>query len=378
MFSGYGCEEDFHLYLWNEAQAAWNPDNYNLYRKTVPVDKNIGKYRIGNKCWNTECTVSVINHELHLTMRCTDPASCRRVNIELGHWEKAQRIWLVDDVTLEQRTTPAPTPLPTLSPTKAVTIGPTPEPTIVTEAPTTSLAISCPPVGEFVTLDAGSIIVDIAEADTLCTLTKLVPKTLAGGGTTQTFLPLARSYDLNTWELSTGSFALYVFPTKEFLCYDRGCQINLPLPEAGEQYRLTSTKYKLGLRDEYARFLETASFGPIAKEFDKLESATGENGSQGAIVDYIEEQMDSDITSMSSHREFWRSRSSPRVSHIHADDLLYFLLVCALLYTNSHHYVYRPHGLLPSVHRIIHVMKCRGGASLPLNVMTLKCQIVSV
>ena len=45
--------------------------------------------------------------------------------------------------------------------------------------------------------------------------------------------------------------------------------------EDGDEYHLTSSAYSLGLHDEYAKFLESASYGARAEDLDHLESVTG-------------------------------------------------------------------------------------------------------
>ncbi len=220
---------------------------------------------------------------------------------------------MIDNVRFKQRTTLPPTTAPTYEPTKAKTIGPTLKPTMLTSAPTTSLVVPCPPVGEVVNLAPGNVILSIAEADTLCTVTKVIPKTLLGGETTQTIVPLVRSYDKNTWESSAGNAASSSFENEYILCYDQGCQIYLPAIEVGEEYQLSSKLHTVNHRDEFARFLETASFGTTASELDLMEAMTGQEGPIGVIADFVATQMDDSLTPMTSHRKYWRSRSNARV-----------------------------------------------------------------
>ena len=101
------------------------------------------------------------------------------------------------------------------------------------------------------------------------------------------------------------------------MCYDRGCQINLPILEDGAVYQVTSSAYTLSTRDEYARFLETASFGATTSDIDNFEGTTSiMNGAVNVIADFVESQMDVDQIPMTSHRELWRNRASPRVSSV--------------------------------------------------------------
>ncbi len=223
---------------------------------------------------------------------------------------------MIDNVTFEQQTTSPPTHSPTFEPTRPQVTGPTLKPTVLTNAPTTAFDVPCPPTDQVVDLDAGSVILGVANADTLCTVTKVIPKSLLGGGTTETVVPLVRSYDMHEWEASPGNVASSSFENEYILCYEKGCQINLPQLEAGEKYQLSSKSYTISPRDEYARFLETASFGTTTSDLDAMEVETESNGPISVIADYIESQMDEDIVPMTSHREFWRSRSNPRVSNV--------------------------------------------------------------
>ncbi len=224
--------------------------------------------------------------------------------MRLGHYLPLSRALLIDDVNFSQKTTFAPTGSPTISPTKAEEIGPTLSPTLRTDAPTTSRGVSCPPVGQVVNLDAGSVILGIADPDTVCNVMKV---TTNNGSIVN--VPMARSYDSNVWERAPGKIASSTF-SEEFLCYESGCQINLPPLEGDTEYHLTSRTYSLSLRDEYARFLETATYGARAEDLDQLEAQTGEDESTSVIADYLQSQMN---TPMTSHREYWRTRANPRV-----------------------------------------------------------------
>lgn len=222
---------------------------------------------------------------------------------------------------ITQKTTSAPTVSPTFNPTKTVTIGPTLKPTIKTDAPTTSRTISCPSIdGEHITIGAGDAIITIAESNTLCTISMFVMDE-GSDDSVKKVVPLARSYDLNEWEVSAGPLARTTFGSgKEFLCYDQGCQIHLPpLLEPGAEYRVTSRTYTLSPRDQYARFLETASFGATATELDDFEAMTSVSGDTfDAIANHIEVQMDEELTPRTSHREIWRKKANPRVSSFHS------------------------------------------------------------
>jgi len=64
-----------------------------------------------------------------------------------------------------------------------------------------------------------------------------------------------------------------------------------------------------------ARFLETATFGVTNTEVEKLRSSAEDLGDDnfGAIVKWFKFQSDIQVTSLTSHRKFWRERVSPRI-----------------------------------------------------------------
>ena len=144
---------------------------------------------------------------------------------------------------------------------------------------------------------------------TLCTLTK----TIVSSDTSQNIsIPIARSYNGHQWEKSAGEYAASVFSNNDILCYDIGCQINLPSLESGEEFRLSSFKYSLSRIDEVARFLETATFGITQDQLDVFDAST--NNLQKDIIDWVSDQMNTTTTPITSHREFWRKGLNGRVS----------------------------------------------------------------
>ena len=146
--------------------------------------------------------------------------------LEVGHFIHKGRVLLVDDINMSQRTTLPPTPFPTFSPTKDKDVGPTIQPTIQTETPTTANIIPCPLIGNPpVSLSSGSFMLKIATS-TLCSLNKAITSPETGD---VTLIPIARSYDGNKWEQAAGEYAFFVFSDgNEILCYTEGCQVNLP------------------------------------------------------------------------------------------------------------------------------------------------------
>lgn len=119
--------------------------------------------------------------------------------------------------------------------------------------------------------------------------------------------PLARSYNGDGWEVAAGDAATTTY-RDGFLCYSKGCQIDLPALDPDVQYRLTSYSHSLNRRDEMARFLETATFGVTNTEVEKLRSSAEDLGDDnfGAIVKWFKFQSDIQVTSLTSHRKFWR------------------------------------------------------------------------
>ena len=223
------------------------------------------------------------------------------VKLWLGRYVHNGRALLVDNVTLNQRTTLQPTPLPTFNPTISKNSGPTSEPTRHTSSPTTAIVVSCPLVGDApVRLLSTSVILSLASSGTLCTLTKVF--TSEAGEMIS--VPIARSHDTNLWEKSAGDFAASVFIDKNILCYDAGCQVNLPSLELGSKYILSSYNHTLTKENEIARFLETSTFGITQ---DMLHAfSISPNNTKDAIASWLFDQMDSDIIPMTSHREYWR------------------------------------------------------------------------
>jgi hypothetical protein len=228
------------------------------------------------------------------------------VSIEIGRYVHVETVLLVDDVELTQRSTLPPTPAPTFFPTKRGVL--TSEPTSGTEAPTTTNILSCPLAGDTpLVVTAGSVILQIANT-TLCTLSKSINSSESGE---VTFIPIARSYDNNPWEQSAGEYAASVINNTDIECYAVGCQLNLPGLETGATYILSSSSHSLSGRDEYARFLETATFGIAQEQLDAFTISAG--SVQDNIVNWLSEQMNSSTIPMTSHREHWRKGVMNRV-----------------------------------------------------------------
>ena len=150
----------------------------------------------------------------------------------------------------------------------------------------------------------------LARAGTLCILSKALLNN--DGRTVQTLLPVARSYDGNDWEESAGELATSIFYKKMLFCASNSCQVTLPDPGV-DKYLLISFSHTVLERDEYARFLESATFGVTTSELDELESINARNGIAGKITKWIQRHMDPTIVPITSHRMFWRTKANPRV-----------------------------------------------------------------
>ncbi len=176
-----------------------------------------------------------------------------------------------------------------------------------THQPSAVNILSCPPVGSSpIHVTPGSVMLNYSDA--LCTLTK---STISETGM-KISIPIAISYDSNPWEQSAGEFASSLLVNNHIPCYSNGCQIDLSPLDAGELYVLSTLDYyTLSENDEYARFLETATFGITQEQLDAFENSPASVHED--ITAWISDQMNSTITPLTSHREFWRSGLNGRV-----------------------------------------------------------------
>ena len=220
---------------------------------------------------------------------------------------------------ITQRTTSPPTNAPTFAPTVGKNTGPTNAPTVRTDAPTTTNVIVCPLVEDApLSIGSGHVMLSIADSATLCTLTKSVTSDFSG----ETILiPVARSFDNNPWEHAAGEQAVSTLGTKDILCYNVGCQLDLLDLKPGEEYILSSSSHSLSESNEYARFLETATFGTTQADLDSFLASP--MIVQDDIIDWLSSQMNISETPLSSHREYWRKRINSRVSSICCSNLFF-------------------------------------------------------
>lgn len=287
--------------------------------------------------------------------------------MEVGRRIHNGRALLVDDVQVIQRTTMPPTPSPTFSTTNEVNTGPSGAPSRMTDTPSTDNVVACPPIGDSpIVVGAGSVILSLAEGSSLCSLTKEI---ISSDGNQKTLIPVALSYDSHPWEQAAGEFAQTIFGGSEILCYSSGCQLNLPPleQEGSESYLLSSSSYSLSKTNEYSRFLETATFGVTEDDLENIDTISSSSNSQDNIAHWVAQQMDTNITPMSSHREFWRKGLNGRVSAFvffsFKQDPLMFL-------TNMHLFAYRFLGHWESPQQTTLVINIQDGERSVLFVMT--------
>jgi len=264
-------------------------------------------------------------------------AKCKNIQLYLGRSVDPGIAVLIDDVHIVAKSTTNPTPVPTLSPVSSQLFQPTKAPTIrKTLAPTTSL-LSCPMVGNApITLLTNYVMLKFSDAAMLCTLTKVTVD--AASGNVTAIIPLARSYDGYGWELAPGDYASSFSSLNIIQCYDRGCQFQLPSSNGSmEFFQLRSYQYSLPETDQVARMLERTSFGITQSDLSAILSlpsnGTGDhttNALSYKLAQWVKMQM---TLSVSSHREFWRQGSNPRVSRLERNCFMphIYLLCCEIL-----------------------------------------------
>lgn len=106
--------------------------------------------------------------------------------------------------------------------------------------------------------------------------------------------PIGRSYNHHDWEQYSGHFSNILFSCDE---EEPACFVNLPKPEEGYNYILTSYDHSLPEKDVAARFLEKTTFGPRRSEIASFTSP----------LEWIQKQMSLPAT---SHRAFFRERAT--------------------------------------------------------------------
>ena len=183
---------------------------------------------------------------------------------------------------------------------------PTPAPMI----PLTSTSFPCPDVDgasvNFVVASTGALIeLGLSTGDRLCTLVRVAPDGAS-------FKPIGRSYNGHNWESSAGEFSASV----SFGCGSTSCMVRLAslVNTGGAVYQLTSFDTPVlhaGQRDEIARFLEQATFGPTRAAINAF--GTSSTNLQSTFATWIRTQQTS--VPITSHRALWRSRVNARMEH---------------------------------------------------------------
>jgi len=249
--------------------------------------------------WNDYETAFVVTEEL---------AACGDVKLYIHQVNKNWNIE-VDDVQVSELVTLAPTLAPTDSPTEFVeeeTSSPTVAPTAM---PTLSTTTACPPIGEYIELPAGPVMLE--RSSTLCIITKA---DVDSSGTQTEIAPVARSSNGGNWEKHAGEFAEALLYGKSFGDYDQGSQITLPALAPAQKYFIASyvdsTARRLTEVDEekkaVARLMQHGTFGTTLSD---LEGWTKGPVTKESAAEWVNEQMNVTLT---SHREYFRTRTNPR------------------------------------------------------------------
>jgi hypothetical protein len=146
---------------------------------------------------------------------------------------------------------------------------------------------------------AGKTTLTTPAAKGLCTLVQVSPDG-------QSFKPVGRSYAGNRWEAYSGEFA-----SLKWTCTGTSCVVNLPALDAGAKYQLTTFANPTSSavrKNEIARFLEQATFGPTRTEIAKLNTTAN---LQQAFAAWIKDQQGT--VPLTSHRAAFRQRLNARM-----------------------------------------------------------------
>ena len=162
----------------------------------------------------------------------------------------------------------------------------------------------------------GTLEVTLSATDSLCTLTEV--QTDSSSGEDNQIIPVARSYNGREWESAAGEKASSIFASPgSLVCSDvtSKCTISLPAPGANARFVLTSYGRSVSQRNEVARFLDQNTFGVTTDDLDVLDVADWTSNPALRRANYVKDQMDTTKTAMTSHREYWRARANPKVTH---------------------------------------------------------------
>lgn len=190
-------------------------------------------------------------------------------------------------------------------PCPPVTAATTPQRSLITSLDGTSTAASL-----ILPLASSHARTGAADETSLCTLTRLV---------SSVHVPIARSYDGGTWQLTAGAY----LSTTTLTCDEGGgadgaqeCIVS-GLDGVEGPYYLTSYHRPSVSSDVLAaRFLERTTFGPKLEEIQSLSASistlgTDDDGRE-ALAAYAHNQMYE--TPISSHRAYYRRHLVPRTT----------------------------------------------------------------
>jgi hypothetical protein len=174
-------------------------------------------------------------------------------------------------------------------------------PTAPTAFPTFSQAIptqACAPAGSdgrAVTLaldgqPGDSVLLE--RSPQLCTLVKV------DAARTQV-QAIGRSYEGHAWEVSPGGPVAL-----EISCDPTACAVVLPALDSGFSYELAAFYHDLPFRDQVARFLEQATYGPTRESIEAFPNS---------FAAWVRTQQD--VVPLTSHREFYREHLNGRIEH---------------------------------------------------------------
>ncbi|KAI2497377.1 Protein of unknown function (DUF1501) [Fragilaria crotonensis] len=163
-----------------------------------------------------------------------------------------------------------------------------------------SASFSCPAsAGSSDFTAIGSTTLFVPASKGLCTLVQVSPDG-------ESFKPVGRTYAGNAWEAYSGQFA-----SLSWSCSGSTCVVNLPALDAGAKYQLTTfaTPTSSAVRkNDIARFLEQATFGPTRADINKLNAIS--NLPQ-AYAAWIKDQQDT--VPLTSHRAAFRERMNAKM-----------------------------------------------------------------
>ena len=138
--------------------------------------------------------------------------------------------------------------------------------------------------------------VTAAEANEFCGI--FVKKQASGN-----LVPVARSYDGEDWEPAPGPLA----GTAETV---NATHVTLlDLEDSTDTYVILAKDGSMDDRQQIAKFLEMATFGPTMAEIEALDAGSWAGDGAALRAQYLRNQMELPAT---SHREYWRKRTNSK------------------------------------------------------------------